>query len=184
LSRAHPRAGLSTRALRGLGSPRKTTRAKQFAFIKAKCYEICNGPDRLPPQTQDPIVARAPSVVDGAFSFVAPTRACNQGSGRSLARRQGERRQLTPQEHQSLGLVQVVAYVATGTCLAQVAGRFDSLAPATALPAPTKMPCRWHCERLRQDDGIHRHAAGNVLHSLVSSLPTGPPFLRSGTQQL
>jgi hypothetical protein len=35
------------------------------------------------------------------------------------------------------------------------------------------MPCRWHCERQKQDGGIHRHAAGNALHSLVSSLPTG-----------
>jgi hypothetical protein len=66
------------------------------------------------------------------------------------------------------------------TCLAAVAGPFDSLAPATALPALTKTPCRWDCERQRQDGGIHRPAAGNVLHSLVSSLPTGPPFLRSG----
>ena len=34
----------STRALSGLGA-----QAKQFAFIKVKCYEICHGPDRLPP---------------------------------------------------------------------------------------------------------------------------------------
>jgi hypothetical protein len=37
------------------------------------------------------------------------------------------------------------------------------------------MPYRWHCERRWQGDGIHLHAAGNVLHSLVSSLPIGPP---------
>src|SRR5258708_9436073 len=29
------------------------------------------------------------------------------------------------------------------------------------------MLCRWHCERQRQDGGIHRHAAGNALHSLA-----------------
>jgi len=64
--------------------------------------------------------------------------------------------------------MQTVADVATGACLGRVAGFFELLAPAIALPAPTKMPCRWHCERPRQGDGIHRHAAGNVLHSLVS----------------
>ncbi len=42
--RAHPRAGFSARALSSLGSS-----AKQFAFMKVKCYKICNGPDRLPP---------------------------------------------------------------------------------------------------------------------------------------
>jgi len=140
-------------------------------------------------------MARAPSVVDGAFSFVAPSfvapsfvapsfvaptpRACAiRGSGRGCSplAGQSERRSPTPQGHQSLGLAQIVGDVAIGTFLARVAGPFEPPAPATALPALTKMPCRWHCERQRQDDGIHRHAAGNVLHSLVSSLPTEPPF--------
>src|SRR5260370_4272362 len=61
----------------------------------------------------------------------------------------------------------------TGTCLGLVAALFEPLAPAIALAALTKMPCRWHCERQRQDGDIHRLAAGNALHSLVSSLPTG-----------
>ena len=162
--------------------------AKQFAFIKVKCYEICYGPDRLPPRPKDPIMARAPSVVDGAFSLVGPPatpRACHQGSGvvaRPLVRASDASLPLSDTE--GLGLVQIVAYVAIVTCLAAVAGPFDSLASATALPALTKTPCRWDCERQRQDGGIHRRAAGNVLHSLVSSLPTGPPFLRSETQQL
>ena len=63
--------------------------------------------------------------------------------------------------------VQIVAYAVFGTYLGRVAGLFESLAPPNALPALTKMPCRWHCERQWQGDGIHRHAAGNVLHSLV-----------------
>ena len=163
----------------------KTANAKQFAFMKMKCYEICSGRDRLPPQTQDPVMAIAPSVVDGAFLFGDPTPGM-RSRVRAVARPIGTGRATlpTPRRHQSLGLARIVACVAIGIFLAQVAGPFDSLAPATALPTLTKMPCRWHCERLRQDDGIHRHAAGNVLHSLVSSLPTGPPFLRSGTQQL
>jgi hypothetical protein len=146
--------------------------------MKLKCYKICNGPDRLPPP--DPKTRSWPEPRQssmGLFLSCPDSRACPQGSGRLLAPSgQGERRWPTPQGHQGLGLVQIVAYVAIGTCLARVAGRFDSLAPATALPTLTKMPCRWHCERPRQDDGIHRHAAGNVLHSIVSSLPTEPPF--------
>src|SRR5215475_8455336 len=157
----------------GLGS-----RAKQFAFIKVKCHEICNGPDRLPPR--DPKTRSWPEPRQssmGLFLSWPDPGACHQGSGgRSPHRDRASDASPTPLGYQSLGLVQVVAYVATGTCLAQVAGPFDSLAPATARPAPTKMPCRWHCERPRQDDGIHRPAAGNVLHSLVSSLPTEPPF--------
>jgi hypothetical protein len=74
-------------------------------------------------------------------------------------------------------LVQIVAYAGFRAYLGWVAGLFEFLAPANALPSLTKMPCRWHCERQLQGDGIHRHAAGNVLHSLVSSLPIGPsPF--------
>src|SRR5438445_4954105 len=118
------------------------------------------------PRPKDPIMARAPSVVDGAFSFGASrdARASHQGSGgRSVARptAQGRATLATPRGHRSLGLAQIVACVAIGICLGQVAGPFDSLAPATALPALTKMPCRWHCERQRQDGGIHRPAAGN-----------------------
>ena len=46
------------------------------------------------PRPKDPIIVRAPSVVDGAFSFEGPDpRACHQGSGRLLAPSgQGERR--------------------------------------------------------------------------------------------
>ena len=146
--------------------------------MKAKCYKICMALIGSLPQTQRPDHGQSPVSRRWGFFFRGPDpRACPQGSGRLLAPSgQGERRWPTPQGHQGLGPVQIVAYVAIGTCLARVAGRFDSLAPATALPTLTKMPCRWHCERPRQDDGIHRHAAGNVLHSLVSSLPTGPPF--------
>ena len=68
--RAHPRAGLSTRALRGLEA-----RAKQFAFMKVKCYEICNGPDRLPPP--DPKTRSRPEPRQSSMGlflfFVAPT---------------------------------------------------------------------------------------------------------------
>jgi hypothetical protein len=71
--------------------------------------------------------------------------------------------------------VQIVAYALVGIYPGWVAGLFEALAPPSALPALTKMPCRWHCERQWQGDGIHRHAAGNVLHSLVPSLPIGPP---------
>ncbi len=160
--------------------------AKQFAFMKEKCYETCNGRDRLPPQTQRPDHCQSPISRRWGFFFRGPRPQGVPSRIGAVARPIGTGRATlaTPQGHQSLGLVQIVACVATGTCLVQVAGHFDSLAPATALPALTKMPCRWHCERQRQDDGIHQHAAGNVLHSLVSSLPTGPPFLRSGTQQL
>jgi hypothetical protein len=48
----------------------------------------------------------------------------------------------------------------TGTYLGLVAALFGPLAPAIALAALTKMPCRWHCERQRQDGGIHPRAAG------------------------
>jgi hypothetical protein len=63
--------------------------------------------------------------------------------------------------------VQIVALVATGSyrAVAKLAEASDFRAPANALPALTKKLCRWHCERHRQDDGIHRHAAGNVLRS-------------------
>src|SRR5262249_3762285 len=77
--------------------------------------------------------------------------------------------------HQCLGLARIVASTVIGIYLGLVAGLFEPLAPAIALPALTRMSCRWRCERQRQDGGIHRHAAGNVRHSLVSSLPTGPP---------
>src|SRR5215470_15911426 len=61
----------------------------------------------------------------------------------------------------------------TVTCLGRVVGRFESRAPSSALPALTKMPCRCRCEPQWQGGGIHRSAAGSVLHSLVSSLPIG-----------
>jgi hypothetical protein len=57
---------------------------------------------------------------------------------------------------------------------------FDFPAPATALPALTKKPCRWDCERRWQGSGIHRHAAGNVLYSFTSFLPTAHLLLFSG----
>jgi hypothetical protein len=69
--------------------------------------------------------------------------------------------------------VQIVACAATS--LGWVAGLFEAQVPPNALPALTKMPCRWHFPHQRQGDGTHRRAAGNVLHSLVSSLPIGPP---------
>jgi hypothetical protein len=69
--------------------------------------------------------------------------------------------------------VQIVA--CAGTSLGWVAGLFEAQALPNALPALTKMPCRSHFPHQRQSDGIHRHAAGNVLHSLASSLPIGPP---------
>jgi hypothetical protein len=163
--------------------------AKQFAFIKMKCYKICHGPDRLPPQTQRPDHGQSPVSRRWGFFFWCGSRDARgepPGVRGTVARpiAQGRATLATPRGHRSLGLAQIVACVAIGICLGQVAGSFDSLAPATAPPALTKMPCRWHCERQRQDGGIHRPAAGNALHSLVSSLPTGPPFLRSGTQQL
>jgi hypothetical protein len=43
--------------------------------------------------------------------------------------------------------VEIVAYAAFGACLGWVAGLFEALVPASALPALTKKPCRWHCER-------------------------------------
>jgi hypothetical protein len=64
---------------------------------------------------------------------------------------------------------------------------FEALAPPNALPALTKMPCHRHCERQWQGDGIHRHAAGNVLHSLCflpADRPTSLLYLRSETQDL
>jgi hypothetical protein len=71
--------------------------------------------------------------------------------------------------------VQIVASAVFGTYLGKVAGPFEALAPPNALPALTKMPYHRHCEHHWQGAGIHRHAAGNVLHSLVSSRPIGPP---------
>jgi hypothetical protein len=81
--------------------------------------------------------------------------------------------------------VQIVA--CAGTSLGSIAKLFESQALPNALPALTKMPCRWHCPHQRQRGGIHQHAARNVLHSLVSSLRTDPsPFfyLLSETQDL
>jgi hypothetical protein len=69
-----------------------------------------------------------------------------------------------------------------GTCLGQTAGPPEFLAPASALPALTKTPCRWRCERQWQGDGIHRRVAGNVLHSLVSSPADRPTSLFSDRQ--
>jgi hypothetical protein len=69
--------------------------------------------------------------------------------------------------------VQIVA--CAGISLGWVAGLFESQAPPNRPPAPTKMPRRWHCPHQRQGGGIHQHAAGNVLHSLLSSLPISPP---------
>ena len=81
-------------------------------------------------------------------------------------------------------IVQIVAYAPNGVCLARLVRPLEFVAPASALLALTKMPCRWHCQHQWQDGGIHRPAAGNVLESLVSSLPTGASLLRSGTQEL
>jgi hypothetical protein len=81
--------------------------------------------------------------------------------------------------------VQIVA--CAGISLGWVAGLFESQAPPNGPPALTKMPCRWHCPHQRQGGGIHQHAAGNVLHSLLSSLPIGPIsllYLRSEAQDL
>jgi hypothetical protein len=64
---------------------------------------------------------------------------------------------------------------------------FEAQAPPNGPPALTKMTCRWHCPHQRQGGGIHQRAAGNVLHSLVSSLPIGPTsllYLRSETRDL
>jgi hypothetical protein len=104
-----------------------------------------------------------------------------RGRGPLLARRRPTPLGL-PGEYPRLGRIQVVAW-AIGICLGQAVGLLVPLAPANALPVPTKKPCRWHCERQWQGDGIHRRVAGNVLHSNVSSLPTGF-FVQSGTQQL
>jgi hypothetical protein len=60
-------------------------------------------------------------------------------------------------------IVQIVALAVIGIYRELVAGPFESLTTAIALQAPTKMPCRWHCEQQRQDGGIPRCAAGNVL---------------------
>jgi hypothetical protein len=113
----------------------------------------------------------SPSMIQGEHSRMAGNQAPAGQPNAQVAR-------VGPPDHGEINRprpIRTVACAAFVICLAAAAGFHGSPAPANAIPALTKKPCRWHCERQWLDGDIHPHAAGNALRSLVSSLSTGPP---------